>query len=88
MEIIQCNKCKREKPYYDKCLGKAVIGFPFTKEIVENFESIKSYDANQIKDIEIVFRNGYQADSSKTKCNCNLRRAQRKSEWGGEPTNE
>lgn len=72
------------KPYYDRCLGKAVIGFPFSKEIVENFETIKSYDVNQFKDIKIVFRNGYQSDSPKIKCNCKLRIGQGKEEWGAE----
>lgn len=73
------------KPYYDRCLGNEAIGFPFTEEIVENFDSIESYDSNQIKELEVIFRNGYNANSPRIKCKCKLRIGQGKEEWGAEP---
>lgn len=76
------------KPYYNKCLGKAIIGFPFNETIIENFESIRSYDESQFKIIEIIFRNGYKADSPKIKCKCKLNIGQGKKEWGAEPGKE
>lgn len=76
------------KPYYDKRLGKEVIGFSFTEAIVENIESIKEYDEKQFKDFEVVFRNGYRENSPKIKCKCKLRIGQGKQEWGAEPNKE
>lgn len=73
------------KPYYDKILGKIFIGFPFTRAIIENFQSIKSYDASQIKDVEIIFRNGYEHYSPKAKCLCSLDIGEGKKEWGAIP---
>lgn len=91
-DMIKSGEKKEEyreiKPYYNKCLGNEVIGFPFTDTIVENFKSIKEYDKNQFKDIEIVFRNGYRGDSPKVKCKCKLRVGQGKEEWGAEPNKE
>ena len=73
------------KPYYNRILGKLFIGFPFTEAIINNFESIRNYDEKQIKsNVEIIFRNGYRADSPKIKCTCNLRIGQGKEEWGAE----
>lgn len=87
-EMIVSGEKKEEyreiKPYYNKCLGYEVIGFPFTEAIVENFKSIKEYDENQFKDIEIVLRNGYRGDSPKVKCKCKLRIGQGKKEWGAQ----
>lgn len=87
-EMIVSGEKKEEyreiKPYYNKCLGNEVIGFPFTDAIVENFKNIKGYDKNQFKDIEIVFRNGYRGDSPKVKCKCKLRIGQGKTEWGAQ----
>ena len=76
------------KPYYDKCLGNAIIGFPFTKSIIENFESIREYDESQFKIIDIIFKNGYKTDSPKIKCKCKLRIGQGKQEWGAEKRKE
>lgn len=73
------------KPYYDRILGKKFIGFPFTKAIIENFKGIKSYDSKQVKDIDIIFRNGYRYDSPKLKCRCSLRIGEGKKEWGAIP---
>ena len=91
-DMIKSGEKKEEyreiKPYYDKCLGNAIIGFPFTKVIIENFESIKSYDESQFKIIDIIFRNGYKADSPKIKCKCKLNIGQGKEEWGAEPGKE
>ena len=72
------------KPYYDKCLGKEIIGFPFTKVIIENFKSIKAYDKSQFKIIDIIFRNGYKKDSPKIKCKCELNIGEGKEKWGAE----
>ncbi len=73
------------KPYYNRILGKLFIGFPFTEVIINNFGSIRNYDEKQIKsNVEIIFRNGYRADSPKIKCTCNLRIGQGKEEWGAE----
>lgn len=87
-DMIKSGEKKEEyreiKPYYDKYLGKSFIGFPFTKAIIENLDSIKEYDENQIKDVEIVFRNGYKANSPKIKCRCRLKIGQGKPEWGAE----
>ncbi len=79
---------KEIKPYYDKVLGNVFIGFPFTKAIVENLNSIKSYDASQIKNAEIIFRNGYKYNSPKVKCLCTLDIGQGKEEWGARPNKE
>lgn len=91
-EMIKSGEKKEEyreiKPYYDKCLGNEVIGFPFTEEIVRNIENIKLYNKNQVKDFEVVFRNGYRADSPKIKCRCKLNIGQGKEEWGAEPNKE
>lgn len=92
-DMIKSGKKKEEyreiKPYYDIRLGKVYIGFPFTKEIVKNFESIKAYNEKQIKkDIKIVFRNGYSSISEEIECICNLRIGQGKEEWGAEPGKE
>ena len=91
-DMIKSGEKKEEyreiKTYYDKCLGNAIIGFPFTKVIIENFESIKSYDESQFKIIDIIFRNGYKADSPKIKCKCKLNIGQGKEEWGAEPNKE
>ncbi len=91
-DMIASGKKKEEyreiKPYYDKCLGNECIGFPFIQEIIDNFESIKEYDPAQIKELEIVFRNGYRADSPKIKCKCKLKIGQGKKEWGAEPGKE
>ena len=77
------------KPYYDKCLGNEVIGFPFTDEIIKNFKNIKQYDEKQFKNnIEIIFRNGYKADSPKIKCICKLAIGEGKKEWGAEEGKE
>ena len=72
------------KPYYNKCLGNEVMGFPFTDEIVKNFKNIKQYDEKQFKNIEIIFRNGYKADSPRIKCLCELTVGEGKEEWGAE----
>ena len=91
-DMIKSGEKKEEyreiKSYYDKCLGNAIIGFPFTKVIIENFESIKSYDESQFKIIDIIFRNGYKADSPKIKCKCKLNIGQGKEEWGAELNKE
>ena len=67
-DMIKSGEKKEEyreiKPYYDKCLGKAIIGFPFTKAIIENFKSIRAYDKRQFKTIDIIFRNGYINDTT------------------------
>ncbi len=91
-DMIACGEKKEEyreiKDYYNKCLGKATIGFTITESIIENFESIKSFskeNANQFKDIDIIFRNGYRNDSPKIRCQCDLRIGQGKEEWGAEP---
>lgn len=76
------------KPYYNRCLGNEVIGFPFTETIIKNIESIREYDENQFKDFEVVFRNGYRADSPKLKCKCKLRVGTGKLDWGAEPNKE
>lgn len=76
------------KPYYNKCLGNEVIGFPFTEAIIENFENIKAYDENRFKNFEVVLRNGYRSDSPKQKCKCKIRIGQGKEEWGAEPGKE
>lgn len=89
-EMIVSGEKKEEyreiKPYYDRILGKLFIGFPFTEEIINNFESIKSYNEKQIKsNVEIVFRNGYKYSSPKVKCKCNLNIGQGKKKWGAIP---
>ena len=88
-EMIANGEKKEEyreiKPYYNRCLGNAIIGFPFTADIIENFESIKSYDENQFKIVDIIFRNGYQKDSPQIKCKCKLNIGMGKEEWGAEP---
>lgn len=85
-DMIRSGEKKEEyreiKPYYNKILGKNFIGFTFTEAIIENFESIKEYDLKQIKDIDIIFRNGYRHDSPKIKCNCSLGIGEGNTEWG------
>jgi len=77
------------KPYYNKCLGKSFIGFPFTEEIINNIESIRNYNEKQIKsEVTIIFRNGYKSDSPKVKCKCDLKIGTGKEEWGAEPGKE
>lgn len=76
------------KPYYDRILGNIFIGFPFTRAIIENFQSIKLYDSSQIKDVEIIFRNGYEYYSPKVKCLCSLDIGEGKKEWGAIPGKE
>ena len=87
-DMIRSGEKKEEyreiKPYYNRCLGNAIIGFPFTADIIENFESIKSYDENQFKIVDIIFRNGYQKDSPQIKCKCKLNIGMGKEEWGAE----
>lgn len=77
------------KPYYNKCLGNKVIGFPFTDEIVKNFKNIKQYDEKQFKNnIEIIFRNGYTYDSPSVKCRCKVKVGQGNPKWGAEEGKE
>lgn len=87
-DMIKSGKKKEEyreiKPYYNKRLGNEFIGFPFTKSIIENFESIREYDGTQFKIGDIVFRNGYKADSPKIKCKCKIYIGKGKEEWGAE----
>lgn len=87
-DMIRSGEKKEEyreiKPYYDKCLGNEVIGFPFTEAIIKNIKSIKEYDENQFKNFEVVFRNGYRADSPKIKCKSKLKIGLGKEEWGAE----
>lgn len=91
-DMIKSGEKKEEyreiKDYYNKCLGKATIDFPFTEAIIRNLKSIKSYDASQIKDIEVIFRNGYNQNSPRLWCKCKLRIGQGKEEWGAEPGKE
>lgn len=69
-------------------LGNEVIGFPFTKAIIKNTESIREYDENQFEDFEVTFRNGYRVDVPKLKCKCKLKIGAGKLEWGAEPNKE
>lgn len=68
-----------------KPTGRNIDNIHIQQEIIENFESIRSYDESQFKIIEIIFRNGYKADSPKIKCKCKLNIGQGKEEWGAEP---
>ncbi len=74
------------KPYYNRILGKLFIGFPFTKAIIKNFESIKDYDEKQIKsNVEIIFRNGYRYNSPAVRCRCTITIGPGIKEWGAIP---
>lgn len=51
------------------------------------FKKIFGWDYKN-KVVEIIFRNGYRADSPKIKCRCKLRIGTGKEEWGAEPNKE
>lgn len=64
----------------------------------EEYRELKPYYHKRIKNtfgfdyknkqVEIIFRNGYRADSPKLKCKCKLKIGHGKEEWGAEPNKE
>lgn len=71
------------KPYYDSrfmnYFGMIWIG----GELINTREILPELAGPEVK--EVVFRNGYSANSPEITCKCSLRAGTGKEEWGAEP---
>ena len=83
--MIAAGKKKEEyrevKPYYTSRFVKA-LGFPKSER--EEVQGLLWRMQSQ-KKIEILFRNGYAADSPAIVVDCSLSIGEGKTEWGAEP---
>lgn len=83
-DMIRSGEKKEEyreiKPYYTRRFDKL---FPYNIHVNTNTNELW-YLGDRTPAQEIIFRNGYQPDSPKIKCNCKLRIGQGKEEWGAE----
>ncbi len=71
------------KPYYISRFNNL-----FTYNLYKNKKNELWYLGDKSIPEEVIFKNGYKANSPKIKCSCRLTIGKGKEEWGAEPNKE